>query len=910
MTMLLQLSRAGLVLLLTLVSILPLGGQTRPPVRPIRVLVLYWGEKDRPANAAFESGFQAAMRVAAPRPVEFYSEFLESSRFPGENQSQLLHDYIRQKYADNTIDVVVPITNQPLEFLFKYRSDFLTHTPIVFGAASYPSAAQLKSGAGATGIVFANSYRKTIDLALRLHPRTEHVFIVSGTLAHDKAYEAMAANQLRGYEAKAAITYLTDLPLDQLRTKIRSLPERSVILYVWQQAHEAQGRLLESQDVLRSIAPLARVPLYGMTSTNVGLGIVGGYVWTMEAYTTKLAELTVKVASGVRASSIPVESAPDTLMFDWRQLQRWRIRENSLPDDSVIRFREAGPWRQYKWRIMGGIALIVFESLLIVALLLQRREARQNAAALAGAQRVLAESEERFRNMADTAPVMLFVTDANSQTTFFNKTWLDFTGRAMEQELGQGWTAGLHPDDREACLAEIGASFRARRDCRLEYRLRRADGQYRSVICSGIPRFQTEGVFTGYIGSMIDITDLRASQAEVLASQKLESLGVMAGGIAHDFNNLLGSILANVELELADLTETSNAEKGLNTVKTIAIRASEIVRQLMVYAGEESAIFENVDVAALVREMLQLMMLAVTKSAVLTIDVPPNLPLVRGNAALLRQVVMNLITNGSDALREKGGEISVTLGPVRAPKQSGEGPGGEFLRLEIRDSGCGMSDDVQAKIFDPFFSTKQAGRGMGLAAVRGIIQSHGGMIRVQSAVGVGSCFEVLLPCVGQTEPESAGIVKSGPHAEDQNVTATVLIIDDEDMLRLPIANMLRRKGFSILETSDGATGVDLFKAQAAEIDVVLLDLTLPGMPGKVVLERLREICPGVKVVVSTAYGRDRAFRDVAEPQSVYYLRKPYTIDALIALLQKVSLEEPVIRQKRNVKFRHASGSKP
>jgi len=873
------------------------------------VLVLYWDEKDHPANEEFERRFQAAMRSATSGPLEFYSEFLESSRFPGENQSKLLHDYIRQKYADRNIDVVVPNASAPLEFLFKYRRGFLPHTPIVFGATNYPSAAQLKSGAGATGIVFVNSYRKTIDLALRLHPRAEHVFIVSGTPAHDKVYEKIARGQLKGYETKVAITYLTDLALEELKAKIKNLPERSVVLYVWQQVQDGQGKLLESQDVLRSIAPLARAPFYGMSFANVGLGIVGGYVWTMEANTARLAELTLTVVSGARASSIPVENAPDTPMFDWRQLQRWGIRADSLPEDSIIRFREISLWQQYKWRIMGVIAMIVFQSLLIVALLLHRRQTRQNAAALGRAQRVLTESEERFRNMADTAPVMIFVTDATSQTTFLNKTWLNFTGRTMEQEWGHGWTAGLHPDDREACLAGIEASFQARSECRLEYRLRRADGQYRSVICTGIPRFQTEGVFTGYIGSLMDITDLRTSQAEALASQKLESLGVLAGGIAHDFNNLLASILANLELQLSDLADASPAEKGLKTIKTIATRASEIVRQLMVYAGEESAIFEKVDLAALVREMLQLMMVAITKSAVLKIDVPPNLPHMRGNAAQLRQVVMNLITNASDALREKGGEISVTLAPVQAPKQSSENPGGEFLRLEIRDSGCGMSEAVQAKIFDPFFSTKQTGRGMGLAAVRGIILSHGGTIRVQSAVGVGSCFEVLLPCVGQAELESGDIMKSAPHVEAQNITATVLIIDDEDMLRLPIANMLRRKGFSILETGEGATGVDLFKAQAAEIDIVLLDLTLPGMSGKEVLETLREIRPSVKVVLSTAYGRDRAFRDVAEPESVYYLRKPYKIDDLTALLQKVCLVEPVIVKKPKVKFRHASGSK-
>ena len=203
-----------------------------------------------------------------------------------------------------------------------------------------------------------------------------------------------------------------------------------------------------------------------------------------------------------------------------------------------------------------------------------------------------------------------------------------------------------------------------------------------------------------------------------------------------------------------------------------------------------------------------------------------------------------------------------------------------------------MSEEIQAKIFDPFFSTKQAGRGMGLAAVRGIILSHGGEIRVQTAVGSGSCFEILLPCVRQAEQEFRDPVIPAVPGESEKVMATILIIDDEDMLRLPIASMLRRKGYSILEARDGATGVDLFQAHAAEIDIVLLDLTLPGMSGREILEKVRKIRPGIKVVLSTAYGRERAFRDVSESESVYYLRKPYKIDELTALLRKVCLEEP------------------
>jgi PAS domain S-box-containing protein len=512
----------------------------------------------------------------------------------------------------------------------------------------------------------------------------------------------------------------------------------------------------------------------------------------------------------------------------------------------------------------------------------------------------LRESEERFRNMANTAPVMIAVIDAKRQAIFFNKTWLDFTARAMEHELGHGWTAGVHPDDLDECLAKDLASQQARIGFEMEYRLRRADGQYRSVMCRGVPRFEPDGAFAGYVETVIDITEMK----QALAGQKLESLGVLASGIAHDFNNLLGGILAGSELLLSDVDDASPARIELENIRLTAMRASEIVRQLMVYAGEENAVFEEIDLAELVREMLQLMMISISKNAALKINVPGNVPSIRANKAQMRQVVMNLITNASDALRDTGGTISVSLEQVRTqPKSVRDGvrgvAGGDFLRLEVRDSGCGMSEEIQARIFDPFFSTKRAGRGMGLAAVRGIVQSHGGMIQVQSAVGSGSCFEILLPCAREAERQSSKAVISAPFNEDGKVTATVLMIEDEDTLRVAVTRMLRREGFTILETGDGATGMDLFQAHATEIDIVLLDLTLPGMSGGEILEGLRKIRPNTKVVLSTAYGRDRALSALSEPKSVYYLQKPYQIQELAALLRKVMLDREVPHASAN-----------
>src|SRR5262249_1815926 len=237
----------------------------------------------------------------------------------------------RRKYAQRPIDVVVADADAPLRFLLKYRNELFPQTPIVFYASKSPTAIELVTGPGMTGTVYIFSFKQTLDLALKLHPETEQVFIVSGTLEHDKTFEAMGREKLQGYESRGKITYLTDLSPHELIDKMKSLPQRSLILYVWQQVYNEQGKLLETRDVLALIANSAQVPIYGMASWQVGSGSVGGYLRFNDATATRLAEIALRIASGERAQDIPVETSTVVPMFDWRQLKRWGISEKNLP---------------------------------------------------------------------------------------------------------------------------------------------------------------------------------------------------------------------------------------------------------------------------------------------------------------------------------------------------------------------------------------------------------------------------------------------------------------------------------------------------------------------------------------------------------------------------------------------------
>jgi hypothetical protein len=232
-------------------SLWPSDSWAQQSARSKHVLVLYWDDPAYPANIDFARSFRAAVESAAPGAFEYYSEYLESNRFPSESQSVFLRDYMRQKYAARSIDVVVTNASPPLDFLFKYRADLFPHTPIVFAATERPTPQQLTSGAGATGTIYVNSYRKTLDLAMKLHPGTQHIFVVSGATASGESWERMARNDLQGFHSTATITYLTDLPLDDLTKRLRALPEQSIVLYVWQMLRNRQGTFCGPRRSLR-----------------------------------------------------------------------------------------------------------------------------------------------------------------------------------------------------------------------------------------------------------------------------------------------------------------------------------------------------------------------------------------------------------------------------------------------------------------------------------------------------------------------------------------------------------------------------------------------------------------------------------------------------------------------------------
>jgi signal transduction histidine kinase/ActR/RegA family two-component response regulator len=388
----------------------------------------------------------------------------------------------------------------------------------------------------------------------------------------------------------------------------------------------------------------------------------------------------------------------------------------------------------------------------------------------------------------------------------------------------------------------------------------------------------------GRVWTFRDITDRRRAELDRMRieermweTQKLESLGVLASGIAHDFNNILVGILGNVDLAAAEIDRGAKAYRHLAGIRSSADRAAELIQQLLAYTGRGRVSISTVDLSSLVEETKDLVLSVVSKKARLSIDLEPSL-YVEGDPVQLRQIVMNLITNASDALGDDEGTIAVRTGTKR-PERDVQEPG-EWASIEISDSGCGMDVQTVSRIFEPFFTTKFAGRGLGLSAALGIVRSHSGFIEVRSEHGRGSTFTLFFPRVTpKTLPSPEA--QQRPRREAPLLPATVLVVDDEEVVRGVARAALELEGYRVLVAKDGQEGVGLFRENSSRIDAIVLDMTMPRMDGAEALFAIRQISRDLPVILSSGYSEQDTLARCSGLSGVTFIQKPYTPDGLL-----------------------------
>ena len=507
------------------------------------------------------------------------------------------------------------------------------------------------------------------------------------------------------------------------------------------------------------------------------------------------------------------------------------------------------------------------------------------------AELALRTSEERFRTLTMASPLGIFLTDAAGECTFATPRMLDLWGVPVDALLGHGFISAAHPDDRVQVQEAWDAAVKSGTGLTIDYRIVRPDGSIR-WICERTAAHRDGMSLTGFVGTVEDISSQTAAaedrqrlEVQMQHAQKLESLGVLAGGIAHDFNNLLVGILGNASLARDEVEPGTPVEELIADIELSARRAAELTMQLLAYAGKGRFNVQPLDLSAAVREMSSLLHSAISKRATLTLHLADTMPAIAADAIQVEQVIMNLVTNASDALEDQPGEITLSTGTMEADATwlaaclaADSVQPGAFVYVEVADTGIGMTPETLRRIFDPFYTTKFTGRGLGLAATLGIVRGHRGALHVRSDPGSGTVFRVLFPTEGGHER----VLSPSPEAGETMRSGTILLVDDEASVRDVARRMLTRSGYRVIEATDGDDALRQFSEHEAELLAVVLDVTMPRRSGTEVLAELRRRGATVPVVLASGYSSESLAQPDAGDSLPVFVQKPFGTEALLA----------------------------
>ncbi|MCG8591803.1 MAG: CHASE domain-containing protein [Proteobacteria bacterium] len=551
--------------------------------------------------------------------------------------------------------------------------------------------------------------------------------------------------------------------------------------------------------------------------------------------------------------------------------------------------------RHGRWAALAlGLLFTALMSAPVAALASRKRRLEREVRQRERAERALRASEERLSLVVSAAAEGTWDWNVETGEVYFSPSWKAALGYSEDQipHRVEFWESIVHPDDMPGVREALWAHFRgdtAIYEC--ENRLKRADGTWRWNLDRGrLVERAPDGKPLRMVGVDRDLTERKRAEAaqakmehRLRETQKLESLGVLAGGIAHDFNNLLTGILGNAS-ELRESAADRETRDATAQIEDAAGMAADLCRQLLVYAGRAHVSLEPVDLTALLLDSLQLIETSIAKRARLELDLARKLPAVSGDPTQLRQVLMNLVINSAESFEGSSGAIHMRTGTTRPTPVDLEQSLVEAdlvdvdcVYLEVEDDGCGMSEEVRTRLFEPFFTTKFTGRGLGLSATLGIVQSHGGALLLDTEPGRGTRIRVLIPATSRM-PKDLEPIRATEGAPES--TGLVLVVDDERVVREAALRMLKRLGYRTEAAPDGRTALSLLRELGSRVDCVILDLTMPGMDGVEVCRTIHERHPTLPVVLASGFDPGDVLNRFEDLRPRGVLRKPYRISDL------------------------------
>jgi PAS domain S-box-containing protein len=709
---------------------------------PRRVLIIHsFGREFAPFDT-MSSTFRTELARQSPEPVEFYEASIETARFTLTPTDGPLLAYLNTLFVGRRLDLIVTIAEPATEFYARNRREFFPQTPLL-AHIDYRALGLLAGVSNAVAAEVHVDLPVLVENIQRACPDTTNVVMVLGASPFESIWAQLCRQDFAPFTNRIHFTFVDDLPLEQIRKSVSRLPPHSAVLY-GMLAVDAAGVPYEQEQALRSIHAAANAPLFGVFESQLGQGIVGGKLLSLDGTGKNAAAAAVRLLRGESAASIGrLPPVPPRVIYDWRELQRWKIPESRLFAGGELRFRVPTFWEEYKWQLIGIHAVCLVEGVLIFALLRNRRRLRRT-------QQELRNSEERLSLATNSARVGVW--SYNLQTGGIEATAECkqlFGYRADEPVDFAKFIARVHPDDRAPVQAAISEAVRAKKVYDTQYRIRLPDGTLRWIAARGSSRAAQAGG-TEMLGVVLDITERKQSEAEVQRHRqelahvsRVSIMGELSASMAHELNQPLTAVLTNAQAAqrflAAGHTDMAEFREILKDIAHDTTRARDVIRHLRALVKKSAPEFTRLDLAGVIREVAGFLNGdSVARNVRVALELPPDLPPVLGDRVQLQQVIINLLLNAFEAMNNTPvAERVVTVALILEAPQS--------LRVTVRDCGSGIAAERLDAIFDPFFTTKTEGMGMGLSVTRTIIEAHAGRIWAENNPDRGATLHFTVP---------------------------------------------------------------------------------------------------------------------------------------------------------------------
>jgi PAS domain S-box-containing protein len=853
-------SRTLLALALFLPSLFLPGTALSAPPSPApakRILVLYSHHIGMPWDTLVQSGLTAEFSGSNRNDLDLNIEYLDFSRNPSEDYQNAILHMLEMKYAGKQPDIIISDLDKPGSRLLMSIHRLFPDAWYILSYDQVPSESSSLFPDQVVGFSIEPNFHNThLDFIEKAMPQTDQICYISGATPTELNYTAKARESFEEYEDRFDFIYLEGLPLDDLLDRVGRLDKNTAILFSTY-FRDLAGNAYTPRVVLEQIHERAQVPIFGLVDTFLGSGIVGGRLSSAEQLGRTAAQIALSILDNELPAGTRLKKVPAVNMFDWRELKRWDISEDLLPENSTIRYREFSFFALYKWHFFLGICIVLTQTLLIACLMgaLRRRKIAEKA---------LSGSEKKYRRLVENLRDGIISIDRNHIITGFNTGAMRIFGYREDDIIGRPITALMPPDENKQQLEAMTEVLKHDIFSENESTRLKKDGTPIPVrVIQSTLKNESDHII-GLVEIVKDISRQKEAQREkaelemaLQQAQKMEAIGTLAGGVAHDFNNILAAIIGFTEFSLLELPPDSPLEPNLQEVMKAGKRARDLVNQILTFAKNSREAVRPIHVSPIADEALKLLRSTIPASIEIRRQIRAASPIL-ADPVKIHQVFMNICVNAAQSM-QNGGILEMAVADVNKddipPARCRNLPQEHYLEIRISDTGSGIPPYAIGMIFEPYFTTKEvgSGSGLGLSVVHGIVKSYGGAIFVDSEMGQGTVFTIYFPTT-RGEPKEIPMESSGLPGGNEHI----LVVDDEPAITKMISQLLGRLGYSVTAKTESAAALAVFQSKPDAFDLLITDMTMPVLCGDVLARKIKQIRSEIPIILCTGYSKTLA----------------------------------------------------